>query len=111
MSELWLPPSMVEVEGTPQKSLPDQGKVDGGSYFDDELDDAAVVQERVRRHMFDLIAHINARPDHYVYVSSIEDRARMRAAFNVWKRKGLINKNPTIKIEYGVPDGGIRVAE
>jgi hypothetical protein len=112
--ELWTPgkaTDKVAVNPTVQKVVPEIGKAEGGSYFDDEMDDRSRLEARIEQDAADLRAHINARPDHVVYVSSVEDRAKMRAAFNVWHRHGLLNHNPTIKIEYGVVEGGIRVAE
>lgn len=112
--ELWTPGKardMVPVEPVKQMVVPEIGKAEGGSYFDDEMEERSRMEARVEKQAADLRAHLNARPDHTVYVGSVEDRAKMRAAFNVWYRHGLINHNPTIKIEYGVVEGGIRVAE
>ena len=88
--------------------LPGERKRDGGSYFDDELGSAETVFKNMAK---DLVQHLNERPDHIVFVGTSEDRARMREVFNWWVREGMIGHNPTIKIDYGVPEGGIRVAE
>ena len=114
MPELWLPGSAqdkVQVQGAEKRMLPSQRKKDGGSYFDDEMETEAEHNERILDNAVELVQHINARPDHKVYVGSIEDRDQMRQVFNWWKREGWIGHNPDIRIEYGVPDGAVRVAE
>ena len=97
-SGLWLP-------GTGKH---DGGKRDGGTWFDDELEDARTVFLRQAK---ELIGHINERADHVVYVGSTDDRAKLREVFNWWKREGIIGRNPKIEIEYGIPEGAIRVTE
>jgi hypothetical protein len=46
-----------------------------------------------------------------VFVGGSEDREKLRAVFNHWKQAGYINHWLTVKIDYGVPDGTIRVDE
>ena len=101
MEELW----------TPSKVLPTERKAEGGSHFDDEMDSTADHQEKFRLAVIELIKHINSRPDHTVFVASADERTKMRVVFNSWRDGGLIQSNPTIKIDYGVPDGTIRVDE
>lgn len=84
------------------------GKQQGGSYFDDELESANTVFMNMVK---DLLAHLRERRDHVVYVGSTKDREQLREVFNWWKREGFIDHNPTIKIDYGVPEGTIRVTE
>ena len=111
MPELWTPGKPVEVE-TPQRVVaPTEGKKDGGSYFDDELQTEEAKAAELGRQTRELLVHLNARPDHNVYVSSAEERTKLREVFNWWKREGALLHNPNIRIEYGVPDGQIRVAE
>jgi len=88
--------------------LPGTRKDEGGSYFDDELApaDKAFADDAVS-----LVKHLNERPDHTVFVASLEDRDRMRKVFNHFKTIGAIGHHPSIKIDYGVPEGGIRIAE
>ena len=102
MQELWTPPVM---------QVPDERKRDGGSYFDDEMQTKEAVALAYRKQVEDLLIHLNARPDHVVYVGSTEDRSNMRAVFNWWVGKGALQKHPTIRIDYGVADGAIRVGE
>ena len=59
----------------------------------------------------EMVKHLNQRPDHVVFVASADERAKMRAVFNSLKDGGLINHWPTVKIDYGVPDGTIRIDE
>ncbi len=91
--------------------LPGTRKVEGGTYFDDELQTKAVHSEEFQAEMKRLIQHINERPDHIVYVGSGDDRGKMRLVFNNWKLAGLIETNPTINIDYGVANGVIRVGD
>ncbi len=102
--ELWTPTKTL-----PRKSLPTQRKSEGGSYFDDELEDQAAIDERFARSMQELVEHLRQRPDHTVYVGSAEDRTKMRVVFNSWAKHGVLSHNPNIRIEYGIPEGGIRV--
>lgn len=95
---------------TPPKVAPVVPKPEGGSYFDDELEMTQHHEAEVNKMREDLIQHLNQRPDHAVYVSSIEERKMMREVFNDWKRMGIIAHNPDIKIEYGVEAGNIRLA-
>ncbi len=101
----------VEVEGKSGLFLPDKGKAEGGTYFDDELESVAKHREEFNLEMSRLIEHLNQRPDHDILVGSIKDREEMRTVFNAWKRNGVIGHNPNIRIEYGVPDGTIRVGD
>lgn len=101
MEDLW----------TPKKVLPTERKVDGGSYFDDEMVDTAEHQEAFRAAIIELIQHINTRHDHVVFVASSDERHKMRTVFNSWREGGLIGHVPTIKIDYGVPEGTLRVDE
>ncbi len=102
MQELWTPPVM---------QIPDERKKDGGSFFDDEMQTKEAVALAYRKQVEDLLVHLNARPDHVVYVGSVEDRSNIRAVFNWWVREGALQTNPNIRIDYGVQDGAIRVGE
>lgn len=104
MQELWVPQTEHQ-----RRVRPDERKHDGGSYFDDELDTQDSKDQQFYNEMQRLIDHIQKRPDHTVYVGSAEERSKMRDVFNNWKLRGVINHNPNIRIEYGVPDGSIRV--
>jgi len=84
---------------------------DGGSWFDDELPDAVKHRANLVKMAGEMAAHINERPDHVVFVGSTEDRSNLRAVFNWWKREGIIERNPTIRIEYGVKEGAVRIGE
>ena len=111
MPELGTPGKPVEVE-TPQRVVaPTEGKKDGGSYFDDEMVTKEEVALAYRRQVEDLLVHLNARPDHVVYVGSTEDRSNIREVFNWWVREGALRSHPNIRIDYGVADGAIRVGE
>lgn len=101
---LWLPD---RVAPTKAKEI---GK-EGGTWFDDELPDAVKHRAMLVKEASELANHINERPDHVVYVSSVEERAQMRQVFNWWKREGVLMSNPKILIEYGVKTGSIRVGE
>jgi len=116
--ELWLPNSakfgvkdMVEVEKPGRKTLPTEGKKDGGSFFDDELTDASVTQADLEREGARLMQHLRERPDHTVYVGSAKSRDELRQVFNAWFRSRWITYHPNIKIDYGVVDGAIRISE
>jgi hypothetical protein len=108
--ELWTP-STVEVTTPERVALPDKRKPDGGSYFDDELATEAQKANELANEVRDLLNHLNARPDHVVFVGNVKDRANLRDVFNWWKREGAIGHNPIIRIDYGVADGAIRVGE
>ena len=96
---------------TPQKVLPDQRHKEGGSYFDDQMEDSTDKDARVRKEALRLLDHLQKRPDHTVYVASSDDRDKMRQVFNSWYMNKLLSHHPNIRIEYGVADGAIRVAE
>jgi hypothetical protein len=116
MSRLWIPgidksKDVVEVKPMQVMNLPNEGKKEGGSYFDDELETAeeanAVMVAEIER----LADHLNKRPDHTVYVGSAKDREQLRQVLNHWFKHKVINRHPNIRIDYGVPDGSIRVGE
>jgi len=112
MPELWLPDSAkdkVAVDHIQQRVLPDQGKRDGGSYFDDELDLESTRQKQLYEEGTRLMKHLQERPDDVVCVGSVEDREQMRTVFNAWFQRGYLVSHPTIRIDYGVPDGSIRI--
>ena len=102
MQELWTPPVM---------QVPEERKWDGGSYFDDEMETKEMVAKAYAIQVAQLLKHLNERPDHVVYVGSIEDRSNIREVFNWWVSKGALTKHPNIRIDYGVADGAIRVGE
>ncbi len=112
--ELWTPgraTDVVEVEHKGRKALPTLRKNDGGSYFDDEMLDEEMVAKAYALQVKQLLEHLNARPDHIVYVGSATDRENIRQVFNHWKAKGALGHNPNIRIDYGVADGAIRVGD
>ena len=88
--------------------LPGVRKAEGGSRFDDELETADQV---LKNETMKLVANLNERPDHIVYVSSVDERDKMRDILNWFRREKWIDHNPAIKIEYGLPDGAIRTGE
>ena len=96
---------------TPQKVMPDQRHKEGGSMFDDQMEDTTVMQKRIVEEAARLLDHLQKRPDHTVYVSSADERGKMRMVFNEWFKSGALTHHPNIRIEYGVADGAIRVAE
>ena len=102
---------MQEITTPPPVELPTERKSDGGSYFDDELQTKEEVAAALAQGARDLLLHLNARPDHVVYVGSVEDRSNMRAVFNWWVREGALREHPNIRIDYGVANGAIRVGE
>lgn len=104
MSKLWVPQSEHQ-----RRVQPTERKDEGGSYFDDELGTEESSMLTIRKEMLRLIDHLQKRPDHTIYVGSAEERSKMRDVCNDWKRRGVIDYNPNIRIEYGVPDGSIRV--
>ena len=73
---LWTPPSA--------KVKPTVMKKEGGSHFDDEVMDIAIEQATFAIEVERLIDHLRKRPDHKVYVSSTEERTKMREVFNLW---------------------------
>ncbi len=112
--ELWTPgraTDIVEVEQKPRHVMPDERKHDGGSYFDDEMQTEEQVARALAQQVAELLVHLSERPDHVVYVGSVEDRSNIREVFNWWVREGALEKHPNIRIDYGVPSGGIRVGE
>lgn len=102
MQELWTPGGYV---------TPTKGKAEGGSYFDDEMETQAEHSAKFWQEMARLADHINKRPDHTVFVGSAESRGQLRAVFNSWREQGMIAAVPTIKIDYGVEEGQIRIDE
>jgi hypothetical protein len=103
---LWTPPETFD-----RRVMPTVRKKEGGSQFDDELETEEVVAKRYAADVAELLVHLNQRPDHIVYVGSDEERTKMREVFNHWKREGVLMHNPDIRIDYGVPDGAIRVGD
>ena len=100
MNELW----------TPGHVAPTERKSDGGSHFDDELETTAGKQAAVQREYRQMVEHLQQRPDHKVYVSGTEERAKMRQVFNHMFTEGILTHHPDIRIEYGVADGAVRIA-
>ena len=88
--------------------LPGERKADGGSRFDDELEtkDEVFVRETV-----DLVAQINEHHDNVVFVGSTEERDQMRKVMNHFLAIKAIGRNVTIKLDYGIPEGGVRIGE
>jgi hypothetical protein len=101
VSQLW----------TPERVMPTERHKDGGSFFDDETDSTADKEKEIFADLERLMDHINKRPDHTVYVGSMESRGQLREVFNWWFQQGVITHHPNIRIEYGVVEGSIRVAE
>ena len=106
MSELWTPTKTHE-----RTVRPDERKTDGGSWFDDELASESQKANELSHEVTEMLHHLNSRPDHIVYVESAEARTKMRQVFNWWRKEGALMHDPTIKIEYALSDGSIRVAE
>ena len=106
MDDLWTP-----TQTHARRVRPDSRKREGGSYFDDELGTEEAQAKRLADEAKNLLNHLAQRPDHTVYVSSSEERTQMREVFNWWFREGALNHHPNIRIEYGVVEGAIRVAE
>jgi len=102
VKEIWTPQLM---------SVPTERKSDGGTYFDDEMETREAVATAYADQVRELLSHLNARPDHVVYVASVEERTKMRAVFNSWVTQGALSHNPNIRIDYGVRDGALRVGE
>ena len=88
--------------------LPNERKWDGGSQFDDELETA---DQMFVRETKELVAQINEREDHVVFVGSVEDRDSMRKVMNHFLAIKAIGRNVSIKIDYGIPEGGVRIGE
>ncbi len=112
--ELWTPgraTDVVEVERIGRKTVPTLRKNEGGSYFDDEMDDEQMVAKAYALQVKMLLEHQNERPDHNVYVGSTTDRENIRQVFNYWVSQGALKKHPNIRLDYGVADGAIRVGE
>ncbi len=103
MEEMWLP------ETVERKVRPTVGNKDGGSIFDDQLDTQRSHDDTMRKEMHRMADHLNQRSDHSVYVGSAEEREKMRQVFNWWKRRGYIDNNPNIRIDYAIPEGNIRI--
>ena len=106
MEKLWTPTSQHE-----RRERPQERKLEGGSIFDDELGTEEAVAHEFAMEVRELLIHLNARPDHIVYVGSGDERGKMREVFNHWRREGALTHNPTIHIDYGVPDGTIRLGD
>ena len=104
--ELWEPTKQHE-----RRAKPTTRKWDGGSQFDDEMGLERHAEAKVEAARLELIDHLNHRPDHIVYVGSVEERDKMRTVFNSWFQWKVISHNPTIKIDYGVAEGAIRGTE
>jgi len=111
---LWTPgqaKDKVAVERKARRQLPKVRKKDGGSHFDDEMMTEEEVAKEYANQTEQLLMHLNARPDHSVFVGTTEERTKMREVFNYWKRVGALGHNPKIRIDYGVGEGAIRVGE
>ena len=104
--ELWVPTQSHE-----RRVKPSTRKKEGGSQFDDEMGLERHAEAKVEAARLELIDHLNKRPDHIVYVASVDEREKMRLVFNSWFQWKIISHNPTIKIEYAVQEGAIRVSE
>ena len=114
MPELWTPGranDVVEVSPHERRVSPTVRKTEGGSHFDDELDLESSRHAKVQAEGARLVAHLRERPDHVVYVGSAEERDKMRSVFNVWFNAGALTHHPTIRIDYGVAEGAIRITE
>jgi hypothetical protein len=106
MDDLWTP-----TQQHARRVRPDSRKAEGGSIFDDELGTEAEAAKAYAHSVEELLIHLNQRPDHVVYVGSDEERGKMRQVFNHWKKKGVLLRNPNIRIDYGVAEGALRVGE
>lgn len=91
--------------------MPTERKKDGGTHFDDELQTVDANRKALQAMYVEMVEHLRQRPDHTVFVASAEERDKMRAVFNHMFREKVIRHHPTIKIDYGVPDGTIRILE
>lgn len=103
MDKLWTPDDA--------RVAPTERKPDGGTWFDDELTPEKEFRAELMKQAAEMINHIHERPDHVVFVGTIEDRAQLRQVFNFWKARGILERNPDIKIDYGVPVGTVRIDE
>ena len=110
MAELWTPGDRIPIEPHQRRVAPTTRKVEGGSQFDDELDLEADRTKQIEADAKELMRHINERPDHLVYVSSTNERAKMQEVFDHWQAQGWIGHRPRIQVEYGLTEGSIRVA-
>ena len=106
MDDLWTP-----YETTERKVRPTERKDEGGSYFDDELGSEQMRAAEYAKQTKELLEHLNQRPDHVVYVGDSETRAQLRTVFNHWHKMGALPYHPNIRIDYGVPEGAIRIDE
>ena len=101
--ELWTPPGA--------KVAPDKAKWDGGSYFDDELEDKSKHQAELKKEYDRMVEHLQQRPDHTVYVGDTKTRTELRAVFNHMYQQNILSYHPNIRIDYGVREGAIRITE
>jgi hypothetical protein len=101
----------VEVQPIKRMWLPPSAKREGGSYFDDEMETVHEHATHAQRQSLDMRSHLNARPDHVIKVPSVEAREEMRKVLNFWFGNGEIGHHPSIEIDYGVPDGEVRIEE
>ena len=111
--ELWTPGQATDKVAVAPKTVmhqPEERKTEGGSFFDDEMQTEESHQAKLAEDVKKMVSHLNARPDHAVYVSSTEEREKMRAVFNYWRQRQWLGHNPNIRIEYGVPEGNVRIA-
>ena len=102
MPDLWTPAGMVS---------PDVRKEEGGTYFDDELETKHDQYTKYQLESLAIRAQLNERPDHTVFVASVEARQELRKVFNFWFSKKEMGHHPTIEIDYGLPDGEMRIGE
>ncbi len=91
--------------------LPTQRKAEGGTHFDDELETKEHRAKAYAEAVTGLPDHLAQRPDHIVYVGSGDERTKLREVFNWWYKHGALTYHPTIRIDYGVADGAIRVGD
>ena len=99
-NELWVPTKSHE-----RTVRPDNRKAGGGSWFDDELGSENDKANELAHEVSELLHHLNARPDHVVYVESSQARTQIREVFNWWRKEGALMHDPTIRIEYALNDG------
>ena len=104
--DLWVPTQTKQ-----RMERPTARKTEGGSYFDDELSPEETRAKAYASEVEELLQHLNQRPDHVVFVGSAEERGKMREVFNWWRKAGALMCNPNIRIDYGVPEGAIRLGE
>ncbi len=106
MQDMWLPQTYN------RRVRPTERKHEGGSFFDDELETQASQDELVRIEMMRLIDHLNSRPDHTIYVGSSVERGKLREVLNSWQKNRTIGSHHfTIRLDYGLTEGSIRVGE